>query len=185
MIGSDLAEFLDSLVADPALFPVYTEKGELLRTFCNLAVRAKMPEEEFHAFDGHDLLADGIYTIMASAPQPPLPSWRKVTGAEAQAWAAEGGRAIAAMPSWKLKEKHGHVVWVRPDPMVMSESLGALVPMCANIGKGDPGSPLVDGPPEECDEVLIPRKTRPNWTCKISQAFPPKLGEPHYFVYPV
>jgi hypothetical protein len=168
MTGADLKKFLDALVADKSLFPVYDSKGLLLKTFCNLAAQRCGPGEPvIPEFSG--LMADQIYDLMVSA------NWPQVSGVQAAAMAQAGRRVFGAMRSDRMKEHHGHIVRIYPAPTQKSGSLGRGVPLCANIGKGD------------ITEELSPKGdgtyTRPNWVCKTSQAFPVTAGECVYFVH--
>lgn len=170
--GRALAAFLDSLVKDPDLFPVYDNYGKLLKTFCNIGARRCSPGEDFHDFDG-DILADEMGRIMVGNSSG---KWKLVSGAEASLWAMQGGRAMAFMSSKELDSDHGHIARVYPKPMAISGSLKKPVPWVANIGKGDPGKPVVN-------MFNAVEKRVSNWVCKASQAFPVAKGEPRYFLY--
>ena len=74
----------------------------------------------------------------------------------------DGAAAAALAGKWAIAGKeyplHGHIATIYPAPMSHSASLGYSVPLVANIGKT-------------------------NGIMRISQAFPPSLGEPAYWIY--
>ena len=84
--------------------------------------------------------------------------WKEVTGSEATIHALSGGLGFAAMSSEELGEAHGHICPIYPVGMQHSGSLNKDVPMVANVGQ------------QNAEE-------------KVSQAFPVKKGEPHYFIW--
>jgi hypothetical protein len=170
--AAELDVFLQALIAYPSLRPQYSHEGDLIATYCNFGAKRNLPGESFTEFEAKDLDADGMYAIMTENKSG---KWRKITGKEAAAWAMEGNRVHGCLPSHRLNEKHGHIVWIWPAPCQMSGSLGLNVPLCANIGKGDPTLDLVT--------MADGTQTKFNWGCKISQAFPVHVGEPDYFVY--
>ncbi len=167
-----LARFLDALVRDESLYPIYDNNRKLLTTFCNLGAKRNGPGENFHEFDEPGLLADGMGRIMRDNKSG---LWHLSSGAEAALWALNGRRAMGFMSSKDLGDMHGHIVRLYPKDMTLSGSLGHPVPWCVNIGRGDPGKPLVNFDPVH--------KSVPNWICKTSQAFPVKNGECLYYRY--
>jgi hypothetical protein len=102
-----------------------------------------------------DIMADEQHRVMSSNTSK---RWAKVNGMTATAHACAGGLAFAAMNSETMKEAHGHIAAVSPEPMQFSGSLNKNVPMVCNIGKVN------------ADE-------------KESLAFPVACGEPDYFIY--
>jgi len=170
---AELARFLDALVLDKSLFPIYDNNARLLKTFCNLGAKRNSPGEDFHEFDGKDLLADDMGVIMRENKSE---LWKLMSGAEAALWSMNGRRAMAFMSAKELGSKHAHIARLYPKDMAMSGSLGHPVPYVANIGRGDPKAALVN--------MFNPvEKTCRNWVCKASQAFPVKKGEPLYYGY--
>lgn len=172
-LGDVLQRFCIQLVADPALQPEYNSDGALVRTHCNQASRKAAQLLNCSEFDNEELLADDMYAIMKSNVSK---RWKVAGGQEATLHALNGGLAFAAMPGAALGETHGHITVICPLGMQRSGSLDKDVPVVANVGKGDPGSPL-----GVADKHGVRRKK--NWICKASQAFPVKEGEPAYFVW--
>lgn len=172
-LGDILQRFCIQLVADQTLQPEYNTDGVLLKTHCNQASRRAAQLLNCTEFDDESLMADDMYAIMKSNPSK---RWKIAGGQEATLHALNGGLAFAALPGAILEETHGHITVVCPLGMQRSGSLDKDVPVVANVGKGDPGSPL--GP---ADKKGIRRKK--NWICKASQAFPVEKGEPCYFIW--
>lgn len=175
MNPQSLREFLDGLVKDPKLFPVYSEDGKLLTTWCNLGAQRVAQFFDCKEFALPNARADGLYHWMASNLSG---KWIKIDGDAATTRALRGELVFSALPSWVLGGGHGHIAAVMPLPMAKSASLGVLVPQVANIGAGRPDEPLVPllGDPER-------KKTRSNWVCKTSQAYPVKWGHPNYYAW--
>lgn len=168
--GSVYKAACDAAVAAPELRPEYSTDGALLKTFCNLGARRVAQAKACHDFDDMNLNADAMHAVMAA-------KWSKVDARAAVLHALDGGLAFASMTGAQLGEAHGHIAAVRPEAMQASGTLGIDVPMVANIGKGDPDAPLVDSGRKGV-------KTKRNWNCKASQAFPMKAkGAPDYFTW--
>lgn len=172
-LGDVLQRFCIQLVADPTLQPEYDRDGVLLRTHCNAAAVRTAQLYGCTDFDAPNLLADDLFNIMKINVSK---RWKIAGGQEATLHALGGGLAYAAMTSAMLNEQHGHITVICPLGMQRSGSLDKDVPVVANVGKGDPGSPI--GP---ADKNGIRHKK--NWICKASQAFPIKEGEPAYFIW--
>lgn len=168
--GSILKEACDAIVAAPELRPEYSAGGDLLVTFCNIGARRVAQALGCHDFDDVELHADQMHAIMTE-------KWLQVTGVQATLRALDGGLAFASMTSTELGETHGHIAAIRPEAQQPSSTLGRDVPMVANVGRGDPQAPLIPGPRAGV-------RTKRNWNCRVSQAFPVAKGEPDYFVLP-
>lgn len=166
--GAILKTACDSVVAAPELRPEYNSAGDLIETFCNIGARRVAQALGCHDFDDVNLNADAMHGIMAAG-------WLQVTGAEATLRALDGGLAFASVTGSKIGEAHGHIAAIRPEAQQPSSSLGHDVPVVANVGRGDPQAPLVAG-----SRAGI--KTKRNWNCRVSQAFPVAKGEPDYFI---
>lgn len=174
--GQVLKDACDAILADPDLRPDYDKSGKLLRTFCNCGLRRVAQAVGCQELDDPNATADIMLGIVKENKSG---RWKRGTGSEATIHALSGGLAIAGMSSSDLGEAHGHVCVVYPVGMQRSNSLGKDVPMVANVGPGDQASPLVDvkGRPGI--------KTRNNWLCSVSWAFPCKRleKEPDYFLW--
>ena len=170
MTREDLSRFLEDLARNELLFPILDLRGNVLKTFCNLAAKRKLPGENFKEFDAPNLMADDMGRIMRDNKSG---LWRTMSGAEAALWAINGRRAMGFMSCAQMSEDHAHIVWIYPKEMNLSGSLKKLVPWCANIGKGNPSEPL--------RSISFKESTRPNWICKTSQAFPVATGEALYY----
>lgn len=151
----DLKTACDVALADPALKP-RQEDGRLV-THCNQGARFIAHCMGCSDFDDPSLLADGMYAIMAANASG---KWARGNGVQAAQWALAGALAFAAKTAAQLKEAHGHIAAIYPEPPQMSGSLGRMVPICANIGRNVP--------------MLAE---------KVSAAFPVALGEPDYFLW--
>lgn len=172
--GDDLRERCDALVSDPSLQPEYSRDGKPLRTFCNFGARRMAQASGCREFDG-DMNADAMYAAMTANKTG---KWEKVDGRAAALHAIDGGLVFACATSVSMRAAHGHIAVVRPEGTQKSATLGHDVPMVANIGVGDPSAPLIDTGKD------MGIKTRRNWNCKVSQAFPcKKYGEPSYFIW--
>lgn len=145
--GAILQQACDAALVDPDFRP---GRGE---THCNQAAACIARELGCDELTGY--LADEQYQIMSSNASG---RWRRVTGSDASIHALGGGLAIAALPSERLGEQHGHVAVCYPVGMQYSGSLGHDVPMVCNIGKS----------------IGI---------MKSSEAFPVADGEADYFVW--
>lgn len=144
---TDMKALCDAALANPVFHP---KNGT---TYCNLALNSIAKGAGCDEFDG--LMADEIYQLMVTNASG---KWARVDGSDVSIWALSNGLAVAALPSHRLGEAHGHVCAVYPLGMQASGSLGHDVPMVANIGK----------------TVGVMRS---------SQAFPPAKGEAEYFTY--
>lgn len=162
--------FLDDLVRDSTLFPQYDSKGVLLKTFCNLGVQRNAPGETFAGFD--KLMAEEICHRLEKMVEEGKA--KLLTGLLAAEKAMEGLRVIAAMTKEEMGADHAHVARVYPASCQMSGSLGKMVPMLANIGKGDSSKDLYGLPGG--------MQTKPNCICKSSYAFPVHAGEARYYL---
>lgn len=166
--GAVLKTACDAVVAAPELRPEYSSAGDLLETFCNIGARRVAQAMGCHDFDDVNLNADAMHAIMTAG-------WLRVTGAEATLHALDGGLAFASVTGAMIGETHGHIAAIRPESRQPSNTLKCDVPVVANVGRGDPQAPLVAGPRAGI-------KTKRNWNCRVSQAFPVAKGEPNYFV---
>lgn len=144
---TDIKVLCDMALANPNFRP---KNGQ---TFCNLAVNFIAHQMGCSEFDG--LMADGIYNNISANVSG---KWKKVDPSDATILALSNGLSIAAMPSDRLSEKHGHVCVVYPLGMQNSASFGHDVPMIANVGK----------------TVGV---------MKSSAVFPVSKGEPDYFTF--
>src|SRR6185312_11935366 len=122
--GAVLKAAADAALVNPKFQP---GKGE---THCNQAVQSIA--EEMGCTELSYRMADEQYQVMAANASG---RWKKVSGTDATLHALDGGLAIAALPSQRLGEAHGHVAAVYPIGMQWSGSLGHDVPMVANVGK--------------------------------------------------
>lgn len=170
--GEILKAACDEVLADPALRPVYDKAGKLLTTFCNVGVgrvaaRCSCPELDSTTMTAEKMIEHVRANVSGR--------WTIVDGRAAALHALSGGFALAFMDMAKLGEPHAHVAAVAPQGMQPSGSLAKDVPIVANVGKGDPAAPLInagDG-----------KKTKPNWYCKSSAAFPTARGEAEYAIW--
>jgi hypothetical protein len=177
-VSQDRGELLkaacDAVVADPALQPEYSAKtGLLIATHCDDGAAHVARAMGCEEFADPDLTADLMHALMTANASG---RWRRVSGQEAVFHALDGGLAFAAATGAMLGEKHGHICAIRPEARQFSSSLNRDVPMVANVGKGDPSAPLVDGPAKGL-------RTKRNWNCRVSGAFPVAKGEPEYFIW--
>lgn len=145
--GDILKAICDEVINDPDLQP---HGG---RTFCNKGAERISHVMGCFDFDGLELDADQMYTLISCSL-----NWTKCTGQEATIHALSGGLAFAIMTSIELGELHGHIAAIYPVGMQWSGSLSKDVPLVANCGKQ-------------------------NGEEKVSQAFPPSRGEPNYFCW--
>lgn len=136
----------DDVLADPDFAP-----GNGV-THCNQALAAVGAALGCRTLFG--LLADEIYARMSGG----LDGWHACDGVAAAAYAAAGGLAVAALPSTRLQEAHGHVAAIYPVEPEYSPSLKKDVPVVANVG-------------------------RTVGVMKASEAFPVAAGEPDYFYW--
>ena len=143
----DIKALCDAALSNPAFQP---KNGV---THCNQAVNQVASAVGCLEFVG--LMADEIYQTMVTNASG---KWAKLGGSDATIWALSNGLAIAAMPSQRLGEAHGHVAVIYPQGMEGSASLGHDVPLVANVGK----------------TVGV---------MKSSGAFPVAKGEADYFTY--
>lgn len=140
-----------AILADKSLQPVKDTAGKITETHCNIGAERVANAMGCRELDG--LMADGQYAVMYRNASK---RWAKVDGAAAVAHAMAGGLAFAAMTGAMLREEHGHIASISPEPMQFSGSLHKNVPLVTNIGKTD------------ADE-------------RESMAFPVAFGEPSYF----
>lgn len=173
--GEILKAACDSVVAAEELRPEYSADGKkLLKSFCNIGARRVAEACGCFELDSPEENADVMHDLMVANASG---RWKKVLGAEAVLHALDGGLAFAIARSTQLNEDHGHICAIRPESMQPSASAGHDVPIVANVGAGDPNAPLVQGP-------RMGVKTKRNWNCRVSEAFPvKKKGEPEYFIY--
>ena len=148
--GAILKAACDKALANPAYQPNADGHHE---THCNQAVMEIATE--LGCVDLLHFCADEQYQIMSGNASG---RWTKVQGQRAALHALDGGLAIAAMPSQRIGDAHGHVAVVYPQGMEASGSLGHDVPMLANVGKN----------------VGV---------MKSSAAFPVAAGEADYFIW--
>lgn len=148
-----LKSVLAEILSDKDLIAEKDGEGKIVKTFCNFGAIRVANALGCNELDG--LMADAQYEKMSTNTSK---RWAKVEGMTATAHAGVGGLAFAAMSSAKMKESHGHIAAVSPEPMQMSGSLKKNVPMVCNIGKS-------------------------NVVEKVSMAFPVASGEPHYFIW--
>lgn len=170
--GALLKAACDAVIAAEELRPEYDLAGNLLKTFCNLGA-----QRVAKAMGQGDLLDDPKVEENADALHELLvKNGKKVGAADAVLHALDGGLAFAVMTSAQLREKHGHIAAVRPEGMQRSTTVGFDVPIVANVGRGDPAAPLVATARKGV-------KTKRNWNCRASSAFPMKeKGAPDYFI---
>jgi hypothetical protein len=173
--GDALKNLCDRLVSTSNLWPEYDSSGKLLTTYCNMAARIAAQALGCSEFDDPNLIADDMVAIMKANKSG---RWESVTGQQATLHALDGGLAFAAADSKALLEAHGHITLIRPESMQPSPSWGKDCPMVVNVGKGDPGQDL-----RPIDHHPLQYQTKPNWNCKVSQAFPVSKGEPGYFCF--
>lgn len=120
----EIKDVLDQALANPDFKPY---QGV---THCNEAIQFIAKEFGCDEFTG--MLADDIYeTIVTNKSK----KWDKVDSADASIWALSNGLAVAALPSYRLGEAHGHIVAVAPLPQEYSNTFRTEVPMVANLGK--------------------------------------------------
>ena len=150
-----LKDICDSVIADPDFAPVKDSTGHVCKTFCNCGARRVAQALECREFDDLNLDAEAMIDIMEKNASG---RWRKVDGVIFSANAIAGKLGFACMRAKQLRELHAHIASGYPAPMVMSGSLGHLVPAVANVGQTNK---------EEAESL----------------AFPPADGEATYFVY--
>jgi len=171
-----LKSILDGIIVRPDLFPLYSENGTLMTTYCNLAARLAAQACGLKDFDDASLMADDMYKILSTINDGRI---KKVDGMTACTHAMIGALGFACASGPMLGEAHGHIAAIFPAPLQGSGSLGHSVPMLANVGRGNPAIDLY----KNSAGIL----TRPNWVCKSSQAFPVSIaGQPFeapYFIF--
>lgn len=140
-------------LANPAMAPQKDAAGNVVKTFCNFA--AQLVAKAMGCDELDNLMADDQFSVMIANASG---RWKRVSGQEAASWAMAGGLAFAAASSAMLKEAHGHIASISPEPCQFSGSLDTYVPMLCNVGMTD------------ADE-------------KTSLAFPVADGEPDYFTW--
>ena len=144
---------LADLLSDKNLVCQKDEQGKIVKTFCNLGAMRAARAMGCDELD--NMVADAQYWVMAANASN---RWAKVAGMTASAHANAGGLSFAAMDSQGLKQAHGHIACLSPEPMQFSGSLNKLVPMVCNIGQV-------------------------NADQKVSKSFPVAQGEPDYFIW--
>lgn len=124
-------------------------------TFCNIG--AKRTLEYFGGKDFYvpNIVADTMYSLLSSNLSG---KWSRIDPEFASEQANEGKLVFAALPSWVLTGGHGHIAPLFPAPMEYSESLKMKVCMISNVGKV-------------------------NAVMRTSQAFPPRWGNPQFYLY--
>lgn len=120
----ELKDILDKALSNPEFSP------SLGTTHCNSAVQFIASSMGCGEFSG--MLADGIYDSMANNSSG---KWARVDPSDAAIWALSNGLSIAALPSYRLVESHGHVAALAPLPQEYSNTFRIEVPMVANVGK--------------------------------------------------
>jgi hypothetical protein len=174
MTAAELLASCNALVLAEELFPEYGPDGRLQKTFCNIGARRIAHFAGCVELDDMSLNADAMAELMAKNSSS---RWSHVAAGAAVEHACNGGLAFAIMTGHALGEAHGHIATVRPEPMQESASAGGLVPMLANVG---PGCPKIALRPMGRGDLL----TRPNWSCRASEAFPYKrVGPATYFAW--
>lgn len=127
----------DAAIADPKLQPIADPNtGAIIETHCNfgaMRIAHALGCDELQGF-----MADDQYRIME---QNRSGLWYKVGGPMAAGLAQQGQLVFAAMTSVMLGEAHGHIAACYPAPMVLSGSLGRMVPVVCNIGRKDVEEP--------------------------------------------
>jgi len=123
-----LVQSIIRVYESPAYRPRIDEKGNVLTTYCNFAIREIAGSLGYHAFEG--MMADQIYDHMKRSQD-----WAKVEMKDSQFLANQGSLVIAALPSGKVNAKHGHVCVVRPGEEVYSSKWKKKVPVVLNIGQ--------------------------------------------------
>ena len=116
-----LITICEEIVADPQLRP--RKVGEIITTYCNVAVRRIAVEMGYTGF-ASSMTANDMIAHMRQ-------HWLRTTAEDARTQACAGKLAIAAQTG----TQHGHVAVIYPDVMGYSESWKKLVPMIANVGK--------------------------------------------------
>lgn len=143
----ELKSVLDHALSNPKFMPL---NGI---THCNEAIQFIAWSKGCSEFTG--MVADDIYNTMLKNVSG---KWDKVDPSDATIWALSNGLSIAALPSSKLAELHGHIAAIYPVGQIFSASFKMDVPVCANVGK----------------TVGI---------MKTSEAFPVSKGMPDFFTY--
>ncbi len=171
--GAILKRSCDLILSDPTLRPNYDKAGSLLTTHCNQGVRLVAHAMGCDELDDENATADTMLSIIQENASG---RWKVISGTEATINALSGNLAIAGLDSKTLGEAHGHICIVYPIGQQFSAAFNKDVPMLTNVGAGDPASPLV---------AAGTGKTRSNWICSASWAFPCKrLGrEPNYYLW--
>lgn len=171
--GEILQSACDAVLLDPTLRPVYDPTGKLLITHCNQATRIVAHVCGCTELDDLNLNAeDMIGIIQANASG----RWKVgVTGPVAALHALDGGFGVAFMTREVIHDAHAHITAIYPEATKFSGSLTHDVPMVANVGKGDPRAELIDLPNGQ--------RTKANWKCRSSEAFPPAHGEAVYAIW--
>lgn len=130
-------------------------------THCNQSALAVANGVGCHEFDppsgGEPYTADQLYYFFQRGSS----NFLEKDLDDIQGLANAGSLVFAILPSWLLKEQHGHVVSVTPGDQVKSESLSRWVPVCLNVST----------------EVLSSRSIGINW------AFPMKRVCPRFFAW--
>lgn len=104
-------------------------------TFCNMATIAVAQGVGCHAMDSpqgkEPLTADEIYQLCLTTPAVFLP----VTMRECQDQANAGNFLLAILPSYKLRQGHGHLCSLTTGVGDHSGRWNAFTPLCMNLGR--------------------------------------------------
>ena len=112
-----------------------TTAGGVETTHCNQGSLAVANGMGCHSFDppmnGEPYTADQIFNFFANIDKGA--NFLEKDMADVQALVNAGSLIFACVPSWLLKEAHGHIVTLTPGAEVFSGGLEKNVPICLNI----------------------------------------------------
>jgi hypothetical protein len=128
-----LDEIQDQVFADKRYWPKDDDPDH--KTFCNMATIAIAQGVGCHALDSppgkEPLMADEIYRLLLSTPAV----FHPVTMRDCQQFVNDGHFVLAILPSFKLRQAHGHLCTLTSGVGDHSGRWDAHTPMCMNLGR--------------------------------------------------
>lgn len=122
----------DKVFADPAFQPKELHGDEV--TFCNLATLAVAAGVGCHDLERPagvtPYMADQIYNLFQNSK-----TFFRQTMPVCQELVNKGAFVIAILPSWKLKQSHGHLCTLTSGPGDRSGRWDAFTPLVMNLGR--------------------------------------------------
>jgi len=136
-LGEKLRRACDEVLELPQLRPEFNDKGNLVRTWCNVGVHeicSRMGINDFSDEKGKGAICANAIVEWCVGDG----SWMEVKTKDGKPDHEEANRLACngvVVIAGKKQFPHGHVAVVYPGGMVKSGGWGAWVPRVANIGK--------------------------------------------------